>query len=309
MTRISPTLENLCAVIVTYYPDNSFSNRLNVLLHQLKCAVVVDNCSDEESREMLRRAMVQGQAQIIFNQENVGVAAALNQGIRWAKKQGFHWILTLDQDSCLENSAVETFIKTYEGLDNKEKIAMIGLNHTDTNSGQLYHHARWGAARKWVERKTLITSGSFMSVQTFDNLGPFREELFIDGVDHEYCLRARQKGYQNILILNPLLKHAMGHRAIIQSSLIRWMKIPLTNYPAFRWYFMVRNRLVICRKYLKSDSLWSVSRFGRLLGSLVLMLLFEKGRGHKFKLAVWGFKDGVTRDMNRKIIFSETILS
>jgi rhamnosyltransferase len=303
MNMVLPTRENLCAVIVTYHPDQDFLHRLNILLHQLAHVVIVDNHSNQDSQKMLDALMIQGRVHVIFNQDNLGIAAALNQGISWAKKQGSHWVLTLDQDSCLEESGIEAFVKIYNGLENKENIAMVGLNHIDTNSRQTYYKSGGESEKAWVERKTLISSGSFLSLQAMDHIGSFQEDLFIDGVEHEYCLRARQKGYRNILILAPLLKHAMGHRTIIQPPFISWIKIPLTNYPPFRWYFMTRNRLIICREYLCSDFFWCIQRFCRLLGSLVLMLMFEQRRTDKLKFVALGLKDGLQRNLKRKITF------
>ena len=40
-----------------------------------------------------------------------------------------------------------------------------------------------------------ITSGSLMPVEIFDRCGWFEEDLIIDRVDDEYCLRVRSMGY------------------------------------------------------------------------------------------------------------------
>ena len=42
----------------------------------------------------------------------------------------------------------------------------------------------------------VITSGSFIPISIFNDVGFMREELFIDFVDIDWCLRARAKGYE-----------------------------------------------------------------------------------------------------------------
>jgi len=39
----------------------------------------------------------------------------------------------------------------------------------------------------------VITSGSLLPLATYADIGPFREEFFIDFVDTDYCFRARKE--------------------------------------------------------------------------------------------------------------------
>src|SRR4030095_5315976 len=67
-----------------------------------------------------------------------------------------------------------------------------------------------------IERRTVITSGTLLSLNAYDAIGRFRDDFFIDGIDHEYCLRARAKRYRILLMLAPLLVHSIGERKLVR---------------------------------------------------------------------------------------------
>lgn len=66
---------------------------------------------------------------------------------------------------------------------------LIGGNYWNTHAQRHFLHAR--RALLFRERKTLITSGMLIPLSLFGKIGMFREDYFIDSVDHEFCLRAR----------------------------------------------------------------------------------------------------------------------
>jgi len=70
--------------------------------------VVIDNASSDGTREFLRDRLLE---RAVFNQRNVGFAAAQNQGIRMSK-QG--WVLTLNPDVVLAPNFISTLVEAAE---------------------------------------------------------------------------------------------------------------------------------------------------------------------------------------------------
>ena len=73
---------DVCAIVVTYGPDSGFLARLNEILPQVGMVVIVDNGSADAERNMLLEAAAEPKTNVVFNDENLGVARALNCTVR-----------------------------------------------------------------------------------------------------------------------------------------------------------------------------------------------------------------------------------
>ena len=106
---IIPQKSNTATVIVTYNPDKDFAANLLQAHAITDLVVVVDNGSQNLSfvRESVRAAGTE----LIALDENRGIAAALNIGIRRALDAGKEWILTLDDDSFPQSNILETYAR------------------------------------------------------------------------------------------------------------------------------------------------------------------------------------------------------
>ncbi|MBI5418626.1 MAG: glycosyltransferase family 2 protein [Deltaproteobacteria bacterium] len=292
---IGPAKENICAVVVTFNPDPGFPERMAGIAGQVSRIVVVDNCSAPRARDMLNATCVRPDVDLILNDENLGVAAALNQGVRRAGERSLRWVLALDQDSTAEGFLVETLIDAFNHYPGKERIAVIGSNYFDEKRGKRFiKNDR--ADPPWIEQTTAITSGSLLSISAFERFGPFREDFFIDHVDDEYCLRALSKGFKVILCRRPVIRHPIGAA----------MAIPLFGKPVWtsghsgiRRYYMIRNFVVLAREYLFTRPGWILSRAYRHAAFAVLALLLEPSRGEKLRMMVRGMRDGLAGRMGR----------
>ncbi len=152
---------------------------------------------------------------LIQNEENLGVATALNQGFRWAQENKFAWMLTMDQDSIPLPEMVHYLCSAYADYDQHEKLAVIGSNYLPSaDAPKPEYDRRIGRAGScWVEARDVITSGSLISIRAVEALGPFEDDLFIDSVDHEFCLRARRHGWKTIIALPTGMLHFLAPRS------------------------------------------------------------------------------------------------
>ena len=250
--------------------------------------VIIDNGSDIETIEVLNRLSLQSKIQPILNSENLGVATALNQGVRWAQGHGFRWALLFDHDTMPEKTMTEELISVYTDFPYQEKLAIVGSNYYNAYNHRPLYNMGAGSCR-WME-KTVITSGSLLSLRAFDAIGSFRDELFIDLVDFEYCLRARAKGYYVIITSKPVMEHRLGK---VKTHRLLWRKAATSNHSALRRYYMTRNYILLAKEYVWSERSWFLATLFLFLKSIILMILFEKSRGPKLGNVILGIWHGI----------------
>ena len=298
MRSESPGENNICAVIVTYHPDACFSDHIECIARQVGQVVVVDNHSDNTSVSMLQDTCKRLKVELILNECNMGVAAALNQGVNLAHERAFSWVLLFDQDTRPLDFMVHTLAAVYKGYPEKDRLALIGSNYYEGYSGRVSYESGSDEGCLWMTQKVVITSGSLLRVSVFREIGPFRDELFIDHVDHEYCLRARGRGFDVVVTCSPVMTHSIGS---VTSHNFLWRKAETSNHSALRRYYMARNDIVIAKEYISTEPLWVLGKLYSRFTSIVLICFFESNKLAKLKLSALGFLDGLTSNFNRKV--------
>ncbi len=257
---------NLCAVIVTYHPDAGFADRFARIARQVAGVVIVDNHSGAEIVQRLRQLP----ATLIANDDNLGVATALNQGCRWAAEQGYQYALLFDQDTLADENLTTSLLRLTD-----DDVALVGANYRDV----LGHTPR-------PTTDAVITSGSLLSLAAYQAIGPFRDDFFIDSVDIEYCLRARTKGYRIVQSIEQLMTHSIGHQT---RHRFLWKEVTCSNHSPLRRYYITRNRLLLAREYISTQPRWVFHHLRGLFNHCVLAMLYEKQRSCKLRAIVLGF--------------------
>jgi rhamnosyltransferase len=293
-----PRRDKVLAVVVTYHPDGLFPERLERLVRQVPSALIVDNHSDALAVSMLREVASQSKTDLILNSVNVGQAAALNTGIERAILAGYEWGMLFDQDTMLIDGALEELQQAYEQFPEKDRLAVIGSNYRDPQTGKPCINPEVTNCCLWKEMKVVVTSGSLISLQAYQVIGPFRAEYFIDCVDLEYCLRARSKGFKVIMTSKPLMVHGIGQP---KSHRFLWKDAWASNHSPLRRYFMMRNHIDLARKYLVKEPWWMLVSLGKLLKSIILLFLFEQDRLTKARYVATGLLDGLFAKFDRKL--------
>ena len=158
---------------------------------------------------------------------------------------------------------------------------------------QLFYKVSAGSAlsrcRQVDEVSSAMTSGTVYPVGLFEELGVFMEELFVWGIDCEYCWRAARKGVRTVCFKNILLQHDLGYQK--KKHRLLGKEVFPNEYPPARTYYNVRNGMVLHRLYPESLNLKAHLRY-HLYKRIVFVLLYEKQKIAKWK-ALWdGYRDG-----------------
>ena len=284
----------VCAITVAYHPDADFPERSARILREVGALVIVDNGSDDAERRMLGELAANPLITLLSNAENVGIARALNMGIRQAETLGFKWVLLLDQDTWLDEGTVQTLIAVSAAFPDRDRLGVIGSGYREVNNPLPEPHEQI-VGDDWEEVESVITSGSLIPLKAHAVIGAFREEFFIDFVDTEYCFRARAKGYRVIRTRKPIMSHAIG---AISRHKILWMEKWTFNHSADRRYYIARNDTVMLREFGHySHGLWALKSFGRCVRLCKRIALYEEMKVQKILAIGQGWWDGVRGHM------------
>ncbi|MGZ3744454.1 MAG: glycosyltransferase family 2 protein [Pseudobdellovibrionaceae bacterium] len=272
------------AVVLSYHPALSLLENVKALLLQVSHVLIVDNESSAQSKEIFLKLPTSG-VSYIFNDDNRGVAEGFNQGIRWGLEKEYNYFLLMDQDSFPQAKMLEKLLEVQADKATKKTPLLVGPHHED-------FERKMGAVGSMpVERvPLLITSGSLLSRELIEEVGLYDERLFIDHVDHDYCLRITKKGGLCLKVNSAVLLHKFGE-ARVKSFLGK--SFFLQEYSSFRRYHMMRNRIVLYKRYgmFKGDWFWLDMKIA--IKDLIKLTLFEKERRAKLTAVLKGFVDGL----------------
>jgi len=291
--RLNPVISvpsDVCAVITTYRPDDGFPDRVQRVRSQVGLVVIVD---DGESADNVARLQVwfsKTMGVILHHNEvNIGVAAALNKGVSIAKSEGYRWVLTLDDDTVVALDMVKNLIETWNLAAGQagKPVAIMGMAYRDRYTGEMEACPTDG--RLLVEKRGIVTSGSFLPMDVYDRIGLFREEFVIDSVDYDFCLRARAAGFRVVKVCRLGMTHSVGYKF---KRRFGWLTMETTNHSPLRRYYAYRNAIVLAREHFRRDPLYSMAVFTFQLRTLFLVLLLENNRCKKMKYIFNGILDG-----------------
>ena len=282
-------MSKVAAIIVSYNPDKNLLDSVNLLISQVEKIIIVDNGSIEEKRKDISsiKDIDNERIEIIFNEENLGIATALNIGVREALKQGFNWILTMDQDSKASKDMVEKMFEVYNNIDEKERKSILSIfpNFVDERIQSIEENSVMNTY-EYVDAD--ITSGNLVNAEVFDKVGFFDDSLFIDLVDTDFCMRLNEKNIKMIKVRDAILYHSLGESQSVKSIL---GKFNTSNHSALRRYYMTRNRFYIWEKYKDLNS-FTLNRDKKLFKKeFIKIILGEKDKVNKIKMVFKGYKD------------------
>ncbi len=285
-------MSRYAAGITLYNPEiDRLQKNIAAIIPQVEKVYIVDNASQNISA-FISQYENDERVKIIKNDENLGIARALNQMCSAALEDGFDWILTLDQDSICEDDIIEK----YSCYTDREDVAIITPRFSDDNEPQSISSSGF-APFEFVERCN--TSASLIRLSVYKEVGGFDDIMFIDFVDFDFCASVIENGYFILRDNASVLHHQLGSAKEITFFIpigrllgIKKLQKPLFtyNHSPLRTYYYVRNIRYFSYKHRQYFSpRYNMKVCFRWLS---LKFLFEKERCKKISASIKGFIDG-----------------
>lgn len=284
------------AVVILYNPDLvPLICRLQAVLEQVDHVIAVDN-SREPRAEPAVTALSSCTVYLPLR-TNLGIAVAQNRGIQAARDLGATHVLLLDQDSAIPAGMVTRLLAAESLLAQRNvQFAAVGPVFVDEKTEEMSRAPReaWLSTRAVrldpvlpdpVEADYIIASGSLVRMEIFDQIGGMAEELFIDWVDIEWCLRARHRGFKCYVVPDVVMRHSVGIRAV------RILGRNIYIHNGIRAYYRMRNAVFLLR-VRHMGLAWRIHTLLRIPKYLLIFALLTPPRIDSFRLLCHACLDG-----------------
>jgi GT2 family glycosyltransferase len=260
--------------------------------------IIVDNGSMDGSAAAINERY-HNSIMIIKLDENLGYAAGVNIGIKYALSHDYNWILLLNNDTIVADDFIDSM---YSGSQRVANCAIFSpvIFYRDNPA------IIWSMGEKFINHTLLtlpdnknrtldenlpefipidVTNGCAMMVsrEVFERIGLFDSKLFMYGEEVDFCWRARQAAY-NFACLS---------RAHI------WHKISLSSQkvkPRAR-YLQIRNQVIFYKRYATSTQrpFYGIFTLFRIVGMTIADVI--NGTAGLIKPSILGWLDGWFREM------------
>lgn len=295
LNKVHP--DDFCCIVVLHNPNlSSFRNIFHQFEKNFNKIIIVTNGIVESIGDL-----VSGNVHIIINQKNQGLAKAINQGISKAKDMDCNMVALFDQDTKINNNFLESMVIDINNYNGNKRIALYSPRYKNSTTGKisqniylkLFHFVKKNDDERYSYPYYSITSGSIIPMKIFDKIGVMKEELFMDYIDIEWCLRARNYNYEIISLNKVLVEHSIGERG--QKIFGR----KFTIHAPERMYYYFRNSIFLYKiKYL--DINWKLADFIRNTLRFIFYITFVNKRFMYLKNIIQGYWHGLVGKMGGK---------
>lgn len=294
------------AIVVLYNPDlPTLIELLDSVKHQVSHIVIADNSTQITIKDEIANILndFSGMSTYIDLKDNVGIAIAQNKAIELAITKNATHLLLLDQDSYLPDSIVAGLSAAYETLEAQgHHIACVAPSFIDKKINKIAPVVYYkGLIRKrviptgeeaYIIADHVISSGSLIAVKAWLKIGELQENLFIDYVDTEWCLRAKKLGYLTFVIPKLTLIHDIGDG---------YAKVGTRNvvlHSDFRNYYMIRNSIYLIL-YSRLQYNFRILELLKIPFYLILYTFYSKEKTKTLKIMILAIKDGILKNMGK----------
>jgi len=233
----------IAVIVVLYNPD--YKNLANLVKTACHCnrliAVLNSSCSEASLHCLSDKNII-----ILEYKHNAGTAGGFNRGIKYALETGSEsFVLLLDQDSTPTESMIDKLISAYNSqVDLGFKIGAVGPRLQDIkNSTSDTYTLSSQRSNSLIQVDSIASSGTLLNRNVFNHVGLMDETLFLDAVDHEWCLRAKALSYIILKVPSAILLHNMG------DLVVTWFgKTHPLHRLSVRHYYIIRNSILLLKR-------------------------------------------------------------
>lgn len=224
--------------------------------------IVVDNGSSDNSISLIKNNF--SEVAVLENKENLGFAAACNQGIKYCLEKKIDYVLLLNNDTVVAPDFLDRMLEA----SGQDKVGIVGAKiyyHDQPKKiwfagGRFINWRASGQHKSWMknDQKNLCGVGDsdfitgcamLIKKEVFQDVGFFFEPYFLTVEDLDFCYQAKKKGWK--------IKVALDAKI--------WHKVSFSRQGEFSFsngYYGTRNRLY-----------FAFVRTKNYFGGLVLLLM------------------------------------
>lgn len=262
----------IAGTVILYNPPNNILKNIETYIDDIAFLLIFDNSNNDDARKYFQN---NDKFHYVWEGVNKGISKRLNQAIEICEDKNIDFLLTMDQDSSFHNG---DFIKYKSSLTtfDPSDIGMFGILHNEKNK----------PASKVSENQILITSGSVLNIKNTKIIGKFDENLFIDHVDTDYCIRIFNEKLKTIRFNEIILEHNEGEIAYTRTLLLK--KESRMIHSPLRIYYKTRNHLYLAKKH---QSFLKYVGYNILLNIIKNNLLYNSDKISTIYYTIKGFID------------------
>ena len=259
--------------------------------------ILIDNESQNIFSDEINKS---DKIHIIKNKNNEGFARANNQGVKYSIKNGFDYILLLNNDTLIKNDLIDSLIKQSKNL-NQKIVQPLSLNYDGTkiwNAGGTINNlfGTFRTHKKGEIFKNFKSSKGFtdwftgccvlIKSEIFTDIGYFDERFFAYYEDVDFSIRLKKMGYSIALMTDSYLQH-------YESASSKSINKIEGNLSPYVHYFNTRNHILLLKKHSKSFNVIGVLLYQliKILSYLIYFLI--RFRFNKFKMVSKGLIDAI----------------
>ena len=271
-------MKRILAILIAYYPDmDLLAANMNTFAGHVDKIIVWDNTPGGDAALAASTLPGEEKTERKGDGENHGISYVLNRAWHYAAEQGYDYLLTMDQDSLFSDFTLY-LDETVRSADASQAIYCPRVKKKPAKGSGIYRKTDYG-----------ITSGMLVSVDILNQLGGYRKDFFVDGIDIELCLHAKRQGISTYEITNCHLEQRFGTP---KTTRVLGKDQHTSNYPPRRLEEIVKTHVILLRHYPCSFSLRKkiiMTYFWKLPQKL---LFLESDKWSKFKAMGRGIRQG-----------------
>lgn len=272
--------KKIAGCVVFFNPDERVIYNITSYKDSLDILIIIDNSPEQNSLLINEVKKLHGEIIYKWLGDNKGIAKALNIASGIAIERNCEWMLTMDQDSKFREGDLLKMLGSVEKIEAiYDNIAIICPYHN------VHEQFISKSGAVFQEIKSTMTSGNLLNLRVYQKVSGFEEKLFIDYVDHDYCLRVRKNNFRIIQNNEISLEHSLGDFKI---RTFFGKEIGISNHNYIRRYYIARNGLYAVKKYFSFDPLFCLVIIKSILYDFGRILFFEKNKFLKTKAMVVG---------------------
>ena len=259
--------------------------------------ILIDNEYQKSMSDQLKKSK---KIHLIRNKKNEGFARANNQGIKYSIKNGFDYMLLLNNDTLIKNDLLDSLIRQSNTL-NQTIIQPLILNYNGTkiwNAGGTinYFLGTFQTLKKGVSFKNFKINREYtdwftgccvlIKTDVFKDIGYFDERFFAYYEDVDFSIRLKKMGYSVALMTDSHLQHYES----ASSKSINKSEGKLSPYVH---YLNIRNHILLLKKHSNSFNVIGVLIYQLIKIVSYLTYFLIRFRFNKFKMVLKGFIDAI----------------